>query len=65
MSTLRYKAINIIVQIKVNGRCVVEDDPMSKAAMDFFSNLLAKDQNLDTQAQRDLLDSIPTILGDD
>lgn len=65
ISTLRHKAINRIVQIKVNSRCVVEDDSMRKVAMDFFSNLLAKDQNLNIQAQSKLLDSIPTILGDD
>lgn len=50
MSTLKHKAINMISQLKVNGRTIDDEDSIRKTALEFFSNLLTKDQNLDLQA---------------
>ena len=65
MTTLKHRMANIISRLKIEERFIDNEEIIKREAMDFFSNLLQGDPNLDLDKQNMFLDCIPSYFFED
>lgn len=65
MPTLKHRMVKKISRLIVHGVPTDDNEIIKGEAMDFFSNLLEGDPNLDKDKQKLFLDCIPRCISDD
>lgn len=63
MSSVKHKATNQITKVVVEGTNINRYEGVARAAIHFFSILLAADPNLCLNDQESLLENTPNVIG--
>lgn len=65
MTTLKHRMANRISRLKMEERFTENDESINREAVEFFSNLLQGDPNLDLEKKNFFLDCIPFCIFED